>query len=269
MHKKSGYVSRYISIVLICLIFFSALIFGFANYLFTQAYNQSEKKKLSSTLTAGIHLLDAYATGWIGAKKLWEEVNPVLNPGDSFLMLLDTRNNIIAYTDEAVPYFVRLDLENVIKQVKDAETTPLFDVSMDNSTALITGGSSISGTVIAGIRRIGFSSIIASFRLRLLIFIVGAFLLLLILVLCTKRHVEKPAKILADASMRLLDGETIEVNENLPGEMQEIASAFNHASRKISRAFQDLKYEKETMRLILESLNEGILAIDANGKLLH
>ena len=269
MHKKIGYLSRYLSIVLACLIIFSALIFGFANYLFTQAYNQSEKKKLSSTLTAGIRLLDAYSTGWIGAKKLWEEVNPVLNAGDSFLMLLDTRNNIIAYTDEAVPYFVRMDLESVIQQVKDSIASPVFDVSMENSTALVTGTSSLSGTVIAGIRRTGSSSIVASFRLRLLIFIICAFLLLLALVLCAKHFIEKPTKILSDASMRLLDGETIEVSENLPGEMQEIANAFNHASRKISRTFQDLKYEKETMRLILESLNEGILAIDANGKLLH
>ena len=86
-------------------------------------------------------------------------------------------------------------------------------------------------------------------------------------------HIRMPidaARIITEMAGRLTEGEMVTLPENLPGkDMREIAGALNYMCRTVTRAIGDLKYEKETMSLILEGLNEGILAVDEEGKILH
>ena len=99
---------------------------------------------------------------------------------------------------------------------------------------------------------------------------VGVFAVLLLLSTLTARKVARPARMITEMSGRLIEGEQVLIPENLPGqEMREIAKALNHMSRSVARAISDLRYEKETMTLILEGLNEGILAVDEKGAILH
>ena len=97
-----------------------------------------------------------------------------------------------------------------------------------------------------------------------------ALLLILFVSTFTARRVAKPARFITDVASRLIEGEQVLLPEDLPGmEMKEIAKALNHMTRTVAQAIQDLRYEKETMALILEGLNEGIMAVEGQGNILH
>ncbi len=271
MHSRGiSYIARFALITAVCSLIITVLSFTLSSYLFTDAFNRSDAETLTRILIAGETLLEEYAGGNKTRSALWDEVNPIFNSGDSFLILMDTAGDILAYTDAGVPYMVQSDTSRIIAQLKGSGGEAVISRYTERGTvAYIACSSTASGYVIAGKTRSSAIGFINAFRTRLFVWTVGILMLAGIFSILSTRLAAKPARALIEATERIVSGEEVRMEEDLPGEIREIARAFNIMSSRISSAFQSLKTERDNMNLILESLEEGIIAMDGNGTVMH
>lgn len=103
-------------------------------------------------------------------------------------------------------------------------------------------------------------------RVRLLIYIPLLVLIILLISTLFTRGVARPARQLIEAANRIKRGQRPVLPENLYGEAGEIATAFNYLTTTVNETMAALKYEKETLGLVIEGLHEGIIAADTKGK---
>ncbi len=269
MLKKNSVFSRVLMICAVCSLIFAGLLYSLSNYYLRDSFNSNDRQELNQIMQIGEKLIEGYATASISAEKLWEEVNPTFHSGTSFLLILDKNKKTLAYTNEAIPYFVRPETEELAAQLQYSDSEHIIIQSPEsNSMAIIAGRSTQNGYVIGGKIRYTSSRAFLQLRGRFLISFIISLLAVSVLAIISTHRVTKPAKILSDAAERMIDGEDIRLSERFHGEFRDIAQAFNHMSQKITASFQELRLEKERLRLIIESLNEGIIALNSSGKLL-
>ncbi len=271
MHSRgTSYIARFTLITVICSIIITVLSFSLSSYLFTDAFNRSDAETLNRILLSGEMLLEEYSTGLISRSTLWDEVNPVFSTGDSFLVLLDCSGDILAYTDAAVPYMVRSNTSRIIALMKGSGGDPIISRYTEHGTvAYIACSYTGSGYVLAGKTRSSATGFINAFRTQLFLWTLVILALAGAISLLSTRFAARPAKVLIEATEKIVGGEEVHLEEDLPGEIREIAQAFNIMSSRISAAFQTLKNERDNMNLILESLSEGIIAMDSAGTIMH
>ena len=80
----------------------------------------------------------------------------------------------------------------------------------------------------------------------------------------------EPIAKLRDAAVAMADGHLeTRADETVPGELGELGKALNHLSDQLSRNLYTLIVERNRLRNMLNGLSEGIVAIDANGRVTH
>ena len=269
MPKWSSYITRFLLLMALSILGMTVLFYGMGSYLFNEIYMASNYSALTENINAAASLLQKYQNGKLSREDLNAAVNPALNVNGEFYMLLDGSKKVVAYTEAAAPYFVGDTLEGLLDSLK-AEGAGIAYNEISGKTALVLGQRAAAGYVLAGRPMRVFTSVIFSFNNRLLLYLIIAILPILFVSTFTARRVARPARLITDMASRLREGEQVLLPEDLPGtEMKEIARALNHMTHTVAQAIQDLRYEKETMALILEGLNEGILAVEGNGNILH
>lgn len=269
MPKWSSYITRFLLLLSLCVMGLTALFYGLSSYLFTQIYTASNYASVTEGVTEARDALRAYDEGRMEKAELQSAVNPWINASGMFYMLLDENKQVIAYTEEAVPYFVGDNL-NLLLAALQQEGTAIARHADEGTMALMVGEKNENGYILAGRPMRVYRGYTVTFHQQLLISMLGVLCLMLLLSTFTARRVARPARMITEMSGRLIEGEQVLIPENLPGqEIREIAKALNHMTRSVASAISDLRCEKETMALILEGLNEGILAVDEKGEILH
>lgn len=80
----------------------------------------------------------------------------------------------------------------------------------------------------------------------------------------------EPIARLRDAAVAMADGHLdTRADEKVDGEMGQLGKALNHLSDQLSRNMYTLIVERNRLRNMLNGLSEGIVAIDADGRLTH
>ena len=269
MPKRFSSITRILLLMAVFLVGVSVVYFAMSSYYFSDINISSNYTALTGSVRGAAELLGRYRAGSIQPEALWQAVNPVLNTDGAFYMLLDEEKKVLAYTESAAPYFAGNTLPALL-DAADRNEAAAVRRQEENGTALLLGQKVEGGYVLAGRPMHFFSGAALSFRSRMLISTGAVMLLLLLVGVFSARRASRPARIITEMAGRLTEGEQVTLPENLPGEdMREIAAALNYMSRSVARAISDLKYEKETMALVLEGLSEGILAMDEKGKILH
>ena len=232
-------------------------------------FTQSDRKELENAAQLAREELSLYESGWIWRMELQSVLNPTLNPGDIFLLLADSGGRVIAYTEVGVPYFGSSKLKSYLEKLQDGKDLNLF-VQDNNSQVLIHGERTASGCyILAGKPLRVFSGTLTDYRGRLLLWLIPILLMFFAVCIMAIRWVIRPLKALKEAALAVENGKTAVVTTDMPGEIADVAGAFNHMSAQVSRTIQDLNQEKENMIRILEGLSEGILTITADGQILE
>ena len=207
--------------------------------------------------------------GLISSNSLYQAVNPPLNSNGDFYMMLTPYRQVVAYTESSAPYFTGGMLTSLLDAL-DKEDSALVRKQVGGRTALIVGLKNDLGYVLAGRPMRTLSGAAITFRNRMLISMGVVLLAMVAVSIVSARRAVRPARIISEMAGRLVEGEQVTLPENLPGkEVRELAGALNQMSATVAQAIGDLKYEKDTMALILEGLSEGILAVDEKGGILH
>ena len=269
MPKRFSSLTWYLLVVTLYVLGVTVAFFALSSYLVTDVNLAANYGTLTDGLNTAAKLLNSYTEKEVGLEELERAVNPVLNADGVFYMMLDENQRVLAYTESAAPYFAGSTLPTLLEAV-DRNASAIVRLQDDSGAALLAGMKVQGGYVLAGRPMRVFTGILFSFRSRLLMSMGVVLLLMMLIGAFTARQASRPARIITEMAGRLTEGELVTLPENLPGrEMGEIAAALNYMSRSVARAISDLKYEKETMALILEGLNEGILAVDETGRILH
>ncbi|MBR1584513.1 MAG: hypothetical protein IJ662_03115 [Clostridia bacterium] len=269
MPKWSSMVSRFLLHMIVSVLATAIMFFGLSSYLFNNSYSDASFNTLRESLRDARRLLEKYQAGDVSMEALRAAVNPALSTDGGFFMLLDQDQRVLAYTESAAPYFTGDTLPSLLAELQ-SERSATVQKREGHTRVLLMGEKTPEGYVLAGRPTRNFRGAANNFRSRLLLSMSGVLLVVGLAALWAAKRAAKPAQIITEMASRLIDGEQMTVPENLPSrEMQEIAAALNYMSRTVAKAIQDLKYEKDTMALVLEGLNEGILAVDDKGGILH
>ncbi|MBE5776258.1 MAG: HAMP domain-containing protein [Clostridiales bacterium] len=269
MPKWHSYITRFLLLAAASVLSISVLLFFLSSYLFSSISNNAIHASLTSTLETGESLLADYARGKIDLSLLRERVNPAFNSGGEFVLLMDPQGRVITYTDSAVPYLAGDEAEALLRSVQESDQVQMATIRHRGGSAMLAVQRTDYGYVLGGTTLLSTVSSNASFQQRLLLWMCCSVLLILIISSIATKRMGRPTRILADAAAKLISGEDVQLPDTLHGELSEIARGFNHMSRTVARAFQELRHEKETMQQVLEALNEGIYAVDENGQVLH
>ena len=187
-------------------------------------------------------------------------VNPLLNPGEVFVILLDRDGGLLAASAGAEDIAECVALSALGEEISELTVRPGL---------LVLGLRTDAGYVLAGKTLRGSDQANVSFRTLLLQYgLIGVALTLLILFLLAWR-IMQPVDMLSSAAQRLSDGGQVEITEKLPVELRPLGRAFNHMSHRLTRSLGELTYERDTLSQVLEGLDEGVLAIDRAGDILR
>lgn len=267
MPKHSSYVTRFILLMGLCVLALTVLFYGLSSYFFSEFYNTSKYAAMREDLWAASALFSRYQNGEITQEALQTAINPSINPNRVFYILADTERRVLACTNDPAATLSPDIMDSLIAALQEKNTVTLRYPRTD-SMAVLMGEKTPAGYVFTGMPVWLLSG--GSFYSRLLISMGLGLILILILAVFSFRKVGKPAQMITEMSARLIRGEQVRLPENLPGqEMQEIAKAMNHMSQAVARAFHELRYERDITTLTLEGLNEGILAVNVKGEILH
>lgn len=269
MPKWSSYLTRFILLLVICILVISVFAFGLSSYFFSQATRDAEFALLKNNIQSASRLLRDYTRGEITKEELKGILNPRLNPDGVFYLLMDEGGQVLSYSEEAVPYLAQASSKTLQNAIVDAEGT-LIRSGVNGKFAVVVGSKTEDGYIYAGRTTQLTTGTEMSFRMRMMLSLISVLCLILLLSTFFARKVSRPARMITEMAGRLIEGDAVEVPEDMPGqEMREIARAFNHMSAAVARAIRELKYEKENMNLVLEGLSEGVVAVDMEGAFLH
>ena len=269
MPKWSSYLTRFILLLVICILVISVFAFALSSYFFSQATRDAEFALLKNNIQSASRLLRDYTRGEITKEELKGILNPRLNPDDVFYLLMDEGGQVLSYSEEAVPYLAQASSKTLQNAIVDAEGT-LIRSGVNGKFAVVVGSKTEDGYIYAGRTTQLTTGTEMSFRMRMMLSLISVLCLILLLSTFFARKVSRPARMITEMAGRLIEGDAVEVPEDMPGqEMREIARAFNHMSAAVARAIRELKYEKENMNLVLEGLSEGVVAVDMEGAFLH
>ena len=267
--KWSSYLTRFILLLILCVMGMTVLFFALSSYFFNQTATASHYNILENSLNMETALLRDYRLGRVSREELRSALNPALNPDGNLYMLLDDERHVLAYTEAAVPYFAGDALDEIVTRLETEGTAVMRN--LDKSKLLVVMGRKVEGGfALAGGTMVVVSDANLSFRIRLLASMGMVLCCILLLSTFAARRVSRPARTITEAAGRLLDGEQVYIPEDLPGtEIREIARAFNYLCRTVSKAIRELRYEKDSIAMVLEGLSEGVLAVDEKGQMLR
>ncbi|MBQ6950884.1 MAG: PAS domain-containing protein [Clostridia bacterium] len=269
MPKWSSYLTRFVLLLIICILLISVFSFGMSAYFFSQATRDAEFAALKNNVQSASYLLRDYSRGELPREEMNQILNPELNPDGVFYLLMDKEGKALAYTEEAVPYLAQASAQTLQNAIVDEDGT-LIRSGVNGRLAMVVGSRTEEGFVFAGRTTRLTNGTEMSFRGRLLLSLACVLCLILLLSTFFAKKVSRPARMITETASRLIEGDAVEVPEDMPGqEIKEIARAFNHMSATIASTIRELKYEKENMNLVLEGLQEGVVAVDENGRFLH
>ena len=262
--RNLPYLTQFCLGLLLLLAVAAAVVYQVSSTLSRSVFTNGDRLEVERAIALGEERLADYAEGRISQEELRKALNPELNPGGIFVMLLDADGKVIAFSDVGVPYFGVNRLRRYVSRLRDGAALSL-SVHDTGGLALIGGRRTESGFVLAGKPMRVFSGTLTNYRGRLITWLLLSLVLFAALTLLLSHVADRPMRRLKTAAREVEQGKVVRLDEGMPGEIGDVARAFNHMSAQVSATIGDLNREKETMRLLLE----GILALDMSGAVLH
>lgn len=262
--------------VMIGIILFSTVgVAVLATRLSTNGVRDIAQLEMQDALAQAETLLREYHAGIWTREELQAQLNPAFRPGEWYVQLIDPDEELLGESEGATEWFAEharneqnivvveslgqqmvrsiagIDLQNVYTQVITQDGEPLGSIHLGRRTAVMEAKSALLSQKI----------------ILLMLGLLGLFCVFLAML---ARLVVIPSYRLAGASRAMAAGDFhVRADESVPGEMGYLSAVFNNMALELSRTFEELSYEKSSMVLVLEGLNDGVLAIDIHGEVIH
>ena len=257
MHNLRQYTRNMLAILLVYMLVLIAALFAVSSALARDATRRLAREEVSHALDTGLRLL--------GSPEAETAVNPALNPGEVFVILLDGEGVPFAMTEAAGDYLGRLSLPELTAALGPDAPTELTALP----EVLLMGRQGEGGFALAGKALASSNLAMGGFRSLLLQYTLIAAVLMAVALVLLSWRINQPVDMLASAVQRISEGEQVQIIEKLPVELRPLGRGLNTLSHRLSRTLGELTYERDTLSQVLESLDEGVLAIDRQGDVLR
>lgn len=231
--------------------------------------------ELADALAQSEDLLRQYAEGQWTREELQALLNPAFLPGDWYVQLYDAAGELIAQTDGASEWFAENHADGqrivLLDELGQEVVRGIAGIDVQSSYShTVTQGDEVVGAVHLGRQMTVVEAKSTLLSQRIILMMMGLFLLLAIFLYVMARWVVVPVYRLVGATRAMAAGDfRIRANEKIPGELGYLSATFNNMADELSETFAELSYERSSMEWVLEGLNDGILAIDKHGNTIH
>lgn len=277
---KSVFFRRLIVTLSIAMLAAAAVILGGYVFLSKDVYTEIKLDELHSSLDAAEQLAKEYIEGEID-KDVFERLASRLLPQSmGTAIYLDDKGNTLYYVDSMLDMDAE-EAKNLLKeQIFSAESgTDVkengFGINEDKS-ALALGCPILDddGQIIGAVVVLTSLTMItaATGRMSMLIVILVAVALPLALLGAAWRtkNIADPLRRMNDAAKSMAKGNfDIRLDESTPGEMGELAGSLNNLCAELDNTIRQLSSEKSQLDQLLQSLTDGVAAMDETGTLTH
>lgn len=268
MRKLQAFLRGLMLVATLCIVVVTVTLYIICNVITNRTYADMSREELLGNVQLGQALLDDYQQGKIDDAELHEALNPRLGQGGVFFVLLDKAGAVLEHTESAFAYLDESTRQEMSLAL-EANDYVFAGLPETGDTCFLMAARHESGTVIAGKPMLPYDSAVRGFRATLITYMVPVTLVMLAITVALSMYMGRPANEIVNAVQRLSEGEDVHVSESLPMEMDKAGRAFNRIARTMRKAKGDLKYERNTFALVLAGLNEGVIAVNEDGAILH
>ena len=253
--------------IVLLLIISAAALWRISGLLSETTFTATDQAELARSIEDAEEWLERLQRGEINRDTLRRWANPEMNPGQVFLMLLDPEGRVLAFSDLGVAYFGRDRVPKLIERLDREGDFSLSDRDTD-AWAMLAGKKTDSGYyILAGRPTRDYRATLASYRGRLVVWIITGLLLISFVLLLLSAISARPLRRLKNAAQAVERGERVTLDTDMPGEIGAVAIAFNSMSRQVSDTIEALEREIDVKRQLVEALDEGIIAVTEDGTL--
>ncbi len=277
---KSVFFRRLVIMLSIAMLIAAAVMLGGYVFLSKEVYADIKLDELHPSLDAAEQLAKEYMAGEID-KDVFERLAAKLLPSNiGTVLYLDAEGNTLFYVDS----LLNTDAEGAKKllyaQIVSVENGA--DVKQnrlrmrEDSSALALGCPILDddGNILGAVVMLSSLKLVtnATGRMSLLVLMLTtiAIPVALLTIVWRAKNIADPIRRMNDAAKAMAKGDFgIRLDENIPGEVGELAGSLNNLCAELDHTIRQLSSEKSQLDQLLQSLTDGVVAIDEHGTLMH
>ena len=257
MRRLPNFTRTMIVVLTVCVLLFSCMMYFTSGALARSAVRRVASEEALQGLQAGLALLDARAD----EAALQSAADPALNPAEIGLLLLDPEGRPLAQSEQLGAHAAELTAYALLAG-EEAEVRSTDEAVMARQRSARGVAAVYKPLELSNVAETSFRTMMLQYALLGVVFM-GVALLLLAL------RIMSPVDMLVQAARRISEGDEVEISEKLPVELRPLGKAFNQMSRRLAHSTRELTYERDTLSQVIESLDEGVLAVDRAGDILR
>lgn len=277
---KSVFFRRLVVTLSVAMLFAAAVLLGGYVFLSRDVYTDIKLDELQPSLDAAEQLAKEYIEGEIDAD-VFERMACKLLPSKSATVLyLDAEGNTLYYVDSLLSIDAedakRLMLEQ-LKELGEGKAVRENMLRMRQDSSALALGCPIEGNngkILGGVLMLSSIALVtnATTRMTMLIIVLTsvAVPISMLALAWRAKNIAEPISRMNEAAKAMAKGDfNTRLDEDAPGEVGELAGSLNNLCAELDRSIRQLSSEKSQLDQILQSLTDGVAAIDEHGALTH
>ena len=277
---KSVFFRRLVIMLSVAMLIAAAVMLGGYVFLSKDVYADIKLDELHPSLDAAEQLAKEYMAGEID-KDVFERLAAKLLPSNTGTVLyLDAEGNTLFYVDSLLNTDAegakRLLYEQIVSAEGGADVKQNRLRMKEDSSALALGCPIIDddGNILGAVVMLSSLKLVtnATGRMSLLVLMLTtiAIPIALIAIVWRAKNIVDPIRRMNDAAKAMAKGDfDIRLDEDIPGEVGELAGSLNNLCAELDHTIRQLSSEKSQLDQLLQSLTDGVVAIDEHGTLIH
>lgn len=277
---KSVFFRRLVIMLSVAMLIAAAVMLGGYVFLSKDVYADIKLDELHPSLDAAEQLAKEYMAGEID-KDVFERLAAKLLPSNTGTVLyLDAEGNTLFYVDSLLNTDAegakRLLYEQILSAEGGADVKQNRLRMKEDSSALALGCPIFDddGNILGAVVMLSSLKLVtnATGRMSLLVLMLTmiAIPVALIAIVWRAKNIVDPIRRMNDAAKAMAKGDfDIRLDEDIPGEVGELAGSLNNLCAELDHTIRQLSSEKGQLDQLLQSLTDGVVAIDEHGTLIH
>lgn len=277
---KSVFFRRLVIMLSVAMLIAAAVMLGGYVFLSKDVYADIKLDELHPSLDAAEQLAKEYMAGEID-KDVFERLAAKLLPSNTGTVLyLDAEGNTLFYVDSLLNTDAegakRLLYEQILSAEGGADVKQNRLRMREDSSALALGCPIFDddGNILGAVVMLSSLKLVtnATGRMSLLVLMLTtiAIPIALIAIVWRAKNIVDPIRRMNDAAKAMAKGDfDIRLDEDIPGEVGELAGSLNNLCAELDHTIRQLSSEKGQLDQLLQSLTDGVVAIDEHGTLIH
>lgn len=277
---KSVFFRRLVIMLSVAMLIAAAVMLGGYVFLSKDVYADIKLDELHPSLDAAEQLAKEYMAGEID-KDVFERLAEKLLPSNTGTVLyLDAEGNTLFYVDSLLNTDAEGAKKLLYEQIASAENGA--DVKQnrlrmkEDSSALALGCPIFddNGNILGAVVMLSSLKLVtnATGRMSMLVLMLTtiAIPVALLMMVWRAKNIVDPIRRMNDAAKAMAKGDfDIRLDEDIPGEVGELAGSLNNLCAELDHTIRQLSSEKSQLDQLLQSLTDGVVAIDEHGTLMH